>query len=129
MHHGHPGSVCCAPDPHLRQEDLHFGRGGRAHTEHRGERQEVGRWDGILFTWLIVFYLSDLLKFFYSRFDPSGRGELTDKEMYNVLKIMNKIDISQEQAGPLTFDNFCYFVVFCRFSKFWDIYPERGMVK
>ena len=80
-------------------------------------------------TWLIVFYLSDLLKFFYSRFDPSGRGELTDKEMYNVLKIMNKIDISQEQAGPLTFDNFCYFVVFCRFSKFWDIYPERGMVK
>ena len=33
-----------------------------------------------------------------SRFDPSGRGELTDKEMYNVLKIMNKIDINQEQV-------------------------------
>ena len=69
-----------------------------------------------------MFYLSDFLKFFYSRFDPSGRGELTDKEMYNVLKIMNKIDISQEQAGPLTFDNFCYFVVFCRFPAGYS-YP------
>ena len=55
------------------------------------------------YTLLIVFYLSDFLKFFYSRFDPSGRGELTDKEMYNVLKIMNKIDISQDQARALTF--------------------------
>ena len=32
------------------------------------------------------------------RFDPSGRGELTDKEIFNVLKIMNKIDITQDQV-------------------------------
>ena len=36
--------------------------------------------------------------FSLTRFDPSGRGELTDKEMFNVLKIMNKIDISQDQV-------------------------------
>merc|ERR1712050_468846 len=32
------------------------------------------------------------------KFDPSGKGELSDKAMFNVLKIQNKIDCKQEQV-------------------------------
>ena len=32
-------------------------------------------------------------------FDPSGKGELSDKEMFNVLKIQNKVECKQDQVG------------------------------
>ena len=32
------------------------------------------------------------------RFDPSGKGEVSDKEMFNILKIQNKIECKQEQV-------------------------------
>jgi Asp-tRNA(Asn)/Glu-tRNA(Gln) amidotransferase C subunit len=34
-----------------------------------------------------------------NKFDPSGKGELSDKEMFNVLKIQNKVECKQEQVG------------------------------
>ena len=33
------------------------------------------------------------------KFDPSRKGELSDKEMFNVLKIQNKVECKQEQVG------------------------------
>ena len=33
------------------------------------------------------------------KFDPSGKGELSDKEMFNVLKIQNKVECKQDQVG------------------------------
>ena len=32
------------------------------------------------------------------RFDPSGKGELSDKEMFNVLRIQNTVNCKQEQV-------------------------------
>ena len=33
------------------------------------------------------------------KFEPSRKGELSDKEMFNVLKIQNKVECKQEQVG------------------------------
>ena len=33
------------------------------------------------------------------RFDGSGRGELSDREAFNVLKMQHKVNISQEKVN------------------------------
>ena len=33
------------------------------------------------------------------RFDGSGRGELSDREVFNVLKMQHKVNISQEKVN------------------------------
>ena len=36
------------------------------------------------------------------RFDHSGKGELTDKELFNVLKMQNQVDCSKEEVESIS---------------------------
>ena len=35
---------------------------------------------------------------FFQRFDHSGKGELTEKELYNVLKMQNQVDCTRDEV-------------------------------
>ena len=39
---------------------------------------------------------------YFQRFDHSGKGELTEKELYNVLKMQNHVDCTREEVCTLT---------------------------
>ena len=52
-------------------------------------------------TWFYVCEVKSIDLFCFIRFDPSGKGELSDKEMFNVLKIQNKVNCKQEEVRGL----------------------------
>ena len=41
------------------------------------------------------------LFYFCHRFDHSGKGELTEKELYNVLKMQNQVDCTREEVSDI----------------------------
>ena len=45
--------------------------------------------------------MTDKIQKSASRYDHSGRGELTIKEWFNVIKIQNKVDISLEKLTKI----------------------------
>ena len=53
----------------------------------------------------VSFYKSIVVEliFFYfcHRFDHSGKGELTEKELYNVLKMQNQVDCTKEEVSEI----------------------------
>ena len=48
---------------------------------------------------------SDDFFYFCHRFDHSGKGELTEKELYNVLKMQNQVDCTREEESEIEIAN------------------------
>ena len=58
-----------------------------------GNQIDTGLW------WAVrLLDSAGLLNITFQRFDHSGKGELTEKELYNVLKMQNQVDCTREEV-------------------------------